>query len=120
MFKITIVNMRFYKPKPDIILFPVDRRTPVGNPFHMRSESERNIVCDKYEEWFKYLLTKEYNPIFMQYLDRIYQTSKSNNIALGCWCAPKRCHAETIKKFLEYDTNIEKFLKGTDSYERNP
>ena len=26
---------------------------------------------------------------------------KEHDICLACWCAPKRCHAETIKKFIE-------------------
>ena len=32
---------------------PVTRGTPLGNPFPMNHPGERDLVCDKYEEWFK-------------------------------------------------------------------
>lgn len=34
-------------------------------------------------------------------LDRIIELAKNNDITLLCWCYPKRCHAETIKRYIE-------------------
>lgn len=32
--------------------FYIDRRSPLGNPFHMQNESQRDFVCDRYEQYF--------------------------------------------------------------------
>lgn len=95
---IRIVNLRTYKPIPDEILFKVDRSTKLGNPFYMHNESERDEVCDKYEKWF----WENYNEPFYDYLSEIAYAACTKDIALGCWCYPKRCHAETIKAHLEW------------------
>ena len=84
----------------------------MGNPFVMQSESQRDEVCDKYDEWF-YQQVNE--PKFLQdvcdstitlngvtkQLKQLFIEFSKNDIKLGCFCAPKRCHCETIKLFLE-------------------
>lgn len=77
----------------------VDRETPVGNPYHMRDESQRDLACDRYQEWFE--IQMEQDNEFSRYINNILKIAREHNIALACWCAPKRCHAETIKKYLE-------------------
>jgi len=68
----------------------VDRGTDWGNPFVMRSmtESERQRVCELYEQYAIWRLTVE-----PRWLDAL----KGHHLA--CWCAPKRCHAETLLRF---------------------
>lgn len=65
----------------------VDRMTKWGNPFAMRHEStqERDRVCDAYERWIKQ------RP---QLIEEAKNELRGKNLA--CWCAPKRCHAETL------------------------
>jgi hypothetical protein len=70
-----------------------------GNPFWMSDESKRNEVCDKYEECFKTKILT--NPILKGGLDRLREKAKTQNYALICFCWPKRCHAETILRYLE-------------------
>lgn len=98
---IEIMNMRYEKPKYNYD-FRIDRVTPVGNPFFMKSEKERDIVCDRYELWFKSkvkLVIDSSN--FRKYLDDMIITyCKYKKIRLFCWCSPKRCHGETIKNYL--------------------
>jgi hypothetical protein len=78
----------------------VDRRSVLGNPFIMKGEKERDIVCEKYKEWF-YKQLKGKNPEFLHELRRLYKLWKvKGELTLICWCAPKRCHSETIKDFL--------------------
>jgi hypothetical protein len=55
---IEVVNIkdiggRPVKPPKGVIYRRIDRRTPLGNPYPMRNESqaERDRVCDLYEEW---------------------------------------------------------------------
>jgi hypothetical protein len=64
----------------------------------MNKEIERDLVCDKYEKVFNFLSRlpkrKAYLNEILEYL-REYKT-----VYLLCWCYPKRCHAETVKKWL--------------------
>ena len=101
---IRIANLRNVKLNPNEILIKVDRSSILGNPFYMHNESERNSVCDQYESYFNNIIAHKNDPnntAFMNELRRIYKIAKNNDIVLGCWCYPKRCHSETIKRFLE-------------------
>lgn len=85
--------------------FWVDGRTPLGNPFvgkdGVHDDEHRDEVCDKYEKWFHQHVggdDRELN----RYLLRIKMALiVHNKIRLFCHCAPKRCHAETIKNYLD-------------------
>lgn len=80
----------------------VDRASALGNPFYMSCELERNEVCNKYEEWFKKQLAEGTNIKFLNELEHLKMFYEIyGKLRLFCWCYPKRCHAETIKKFLE-------------------
>jgi hypothetical protein len=100
MIKVAIKNLRKSKPKHPWQV-RVDRASILGNPYHMVDESQRDKVCNQYEEYFnenmKYPDTAFYNEI-----ERLYGIMKEyGKLELYCWCAPKRCHAETIKAYLE-------------------
>ena len=99
---IRIVNIKNYKAKENEILIKVDRTNKVlGNQFIMKEESQRDEVCNKYQEWFDQQI-KDNNLELINALNKIKDLSLKTDIALGCWCYPKRCHAETIKRHLEY------------------
>lgn len=100
---IRIVNLRTYKPVSGEVLIKVDRSTPVGNPFYMKDESMRDEVCRRYDSHFP--LYMQNNKAFSDYINHIVDVAKKHNIALGCWCYPKRCHAETIKAYIVYPHN---------------
>ncbi len=82
----------------------IGRPSPLGNPYILqnpRSRSERNLVCDMYEVWFEDRVRAQ-DPRVMNELRRLYKLAKTQGrLVLGCYCAPKRCHGETIKQFLE-------------------
>ena len=95
---IKILNMREHKPEKDCDV-RVDRRTILGNPFYMNDESQRDKVCDKYDAYFAKQLCE--NAEFAEEVERIitlYQTYGELN--LFCWCFPKRCHAETVRRYV--------------------
>lgn len=96
---IRIVNLRNYNLHEGEVLIKVDRSTAVGNPFFMRDESMRDEVCDKYAQYFDKMFGRQNE--FTTSIHNIVRIAKEHNVALGCWCAPKRCHAETIKKYIE-------------------
>jgi len=77
------------------------RPSPLGNPFPMRDESQRDEVCEQYDAWFQAKVEAQ-DPAVMGELRRLWRVWKRDGaLNLVCWCAPKRCHCETIKQFLE-------------------
>ena len=64
----------------------IDRFSDWGNPFEMGKDGTRDEVCDNYEQHFipfKPSLTKKIHEL--------------KGMALGCWCAPARCHGDHLK-----------------------
>jgi len=86
--------------------FRIDRGSPVGNPFHMKDESERNLVCDLYDEWFNYMMDfreelEDSEPEFYRYVDIMVDAYRvCGRVDLWCWCIPKRCHGITIANYI--------------------
>lgn len=99
---IRIVNLRNYVMTDDEILIRLDRSNKVlGNKFIMNNESQRKVVCEQYERWFYEQIVKQ-NEDVRDELRRIFMIIKNNKkVAFGCWCAPKRCHTETILNYLK-------------------
>lgn len=84
----------------------VGRPTALGNPFVMRVESDRDTVCDKYEQWFAYQIMLK-TPKVMSQLCEIWRQSKGKeHVVLGCYCSPRRCHAETIARYLNHYSEL--------------
>ena len=75
------------------------RPSILGNPFNMQIMS-RDQSCDKYQEYFDAKI-KAKDPAFMSGLRNIYKLAKKGDVNLVCFCAPKRCHTESIKAFLD-------------------
>lgn len=96
---IEICNLRKGKPT-NLWDFRVDRFSALGNPFKADSERQRDFVCQRYEGWFSKVSGN--NADVVAYLEQILAAhQKYGKIRLFCWCVPKRCHAETIKRYLE-------------------
>ena len=68
-----------------------DRGTDWGNPFVMKSERDRDYVCEMFERYAKWRITVE--PTWLEPL--------RHATGLACWCVPKRCHVETIVRMIE-------------------
>ena len=105
--QINIKNLRYEQPKHEWDV-RVDRGTPLGNPFYMSLGRERDSVCDRYKAW---LLTqiKNKNKIVLDELYRLRDLySYFQELNLFCWCAPKRCHVETIIDALLYRNEFNK------------
>jgi len=88
----------------------VDRSSPVGNPYEIKDYREvfkkeldcRDYVCKLYEREFERLREIPFFEAYLQSLVRIYE--RHGRLRLWCWCAPKRCHAETIKHWIVKQT----------------
>jgi len=91
MFDICIVK----GPRADAVY--CGRPSPLGNPFRMLSESDRDRVCDEYDVWF-HENVDNLKPVLRELW---HKGVRDGSLLLSCWCAPKRCHLETVKAFLE-------------------
>lgn len=74
--------------------------SPLGNPFPMRTEGDRDKSCSDYENWFNECIRNKV-PEILEEIERLLELAKRGDLTLLCWCAPKRCHCLTIKKYLE-------------------
>ena len=88
------------------------RGSALGNPFVMKNGTERDEVCDKYEGYFKEQVYVLKNENMLKELRAIYKQALKGDVNLGCFCAPKRCHCDTIKEFIEI--NIKKHNEKTN------
>jgi Domain of unknown function (DUF4326) len=73
-----VLNKRTDTIPPDAVY--CGRPSKYRNPFKMRSESERDCVCDRFEA---------------EVLPRL-DVSGLRGKDLVCWCAPLRCHCDAI------------------------
>ena len=102
---IKIMNLRRHKPSEKWD-FVVDRTSPLGNPFFIQAEHDRNGACIYYEKWFDSLLQdvpreQERKNEAIKYLASLVAVYRLyGKLRLFCWCAPKRCHARTIKNYI--------------------
>ena len=71
-------------PVPEGAVY-VGRPTKFGNPFAISAECERDAVCEVFEA---YVLS---NPALVA---SIKGELRGKNLV--CWCAPLRCHADTL------------------------
>lgn len=96
---IEIKNLRNEKPTQPYQV-RIDRgHSILCNPFYMHSEDEREEVCRKYKDHFA--LQVFHNEAFTNALRELYRIAKRyGKLELFCWCAPKKCHGETIRNFL--------------------
>lgn len=84
----------------------VARPSLFGNPFEIGKDGTRSEVIQKYEEYFvQRLETDEHFKI--DFLKLVSKAEKED-ICLVCWCCPKSCHAEIIKKYIDSELNKRK------------
>jgi hypothetical protein len=81
-----IANIKKHEPY-DVY---IGRGSPFGNPY---KHGYRNENCDNYEIYFRSRIKN--NSHFKSLV------LKLQGKTLGCFCKPKRCHGDTIVKYLE-------------------
>ena len=78
----------------------VGRPSPLGNPFPLHREEERSAVIRDYEEWLAEELRDLSSPASRE-IHRLAELARKQNLCLVCFCAPKACHADIIKRTIE-------------------
>jgi len=119
----TIQVVNLHKTTAD---WNLGRSSSLGNPFKVEGDN-LDLVCDVFAEYlFHILLHKESIPadvavdISLRYhlristayknpsreeiltlLAEVYGVAKTEDVTIGCYCKPKRCHLDTVKQFLD-------------------
>lgn len=104
---ITIVNKHTHKPTVND--FYIGRGSPLGNPYtSMKTKTKAQFRCETREEsvnqYEKYILEKVRikDKQICDMLNKIYLAAKQKkDVYLVCFCAPKLCHGNVIKKIIE-------------------
>ena len=78
----------------------VGRPSPLGNPFKLEREAQRGAVIERYERWLREHIASHDRQV-CQELNRLYRIARdTGELELTCWCAPKPCHADVIRRVL--------------------
>lgn len=77
------------------------RGSALGNPYTITYKQDRDYVCDQYAKYFNHTVNVLEVPDMVEQVDKIIAAAKEGDVQLVCYCAPKRCHCETIKQHVE-------------------
>lgn len=85
----------------------IGRPSPLGNPFTTKKESIADFLVkshdeciDLYEQWLNIQIDKK-NTDVLNELNRLINIHiQTGELYLSCWCKPKRCHGDIIRKVL--------------------
>lgn len=100
---ITILNKSHGYIQSDTVFY-IGRGSVLGNPYSHR-KFEHTIKCRSRDEaiaLYEQYLIREYpsNIAIRAELHRLKDAAEKGPISLLCYCTPKRCHGEIIKKIL--------------------
>lgn len=104
---ITVKNK--YTSKKDNNDIYIGRGSPLGNPFcHLEIENTKaEFKCETREDainnFEKYIneKIKLKDSLICNELNKIYLMAKKQDVNLVCFCKPKSCHGDVIKKIIE-------------------
>ncbi len=108
---IQIMNLKDGR-KPSLLYdFRIDRSTPVGNQYYIPAverkrhgiplEIYRKNAIEWYQDWFD-RMTQGEDKAFHMYINMMEDAlRKYDKLRLFCWCAPKQCHGEIIRAYLQ-------------------
>lgn len=72
--------------------------SPLANPYPLPCEAERPAVLARYAAWLQRELHAQ-ERAFRELL-RLLGLATSGGVVLCCWCAPRLCHGQEIRKAL--------------------
>jgi hypothetical protein len=86
------INKHFHvlkEAKERGLYYQIDRYSSYGNPFFLDTDGNRDEVCDGYIEYFKHKRSLH------------NKVKELKGKALGCHCAPLRCHGDHLKSLAD-------------------
>ena len=76
------------------------RGSPLGNPYIPVVDGDRDQVCDKFEVYFEKQVWTAGSAIEHEVRALARKLLADGRLRLGCFCAPLRCHTETVRRHL--------------------
>lgn len=73
--------------------------SPLGNPFKLRFECDREKILARYEYWLREQLKTD-TPQRRE-IQHLADCARDQDVVLLCWCAPKLCHGDAVKRIVE-------------------
>ena len=98
--KINILNKHKTFQKGEYI----GRGSPLGNPFKIGPDGTREEVVAKYDDWLTDKINRQ-DPEIINELTRLYYIAEKGELNLICFCSPKLCHGEIIRRELHHAYN---------------
>lgn len=78
----------------------VGRPSTLGNPFRITKTQTREMAVDRYAIWLIDAIKFE-DPVILYELEHLFAPLLRNEpTILICWCSPKLCHADVLKRVL--------------------
>jgi hypothetical protein len=96
---ISVRNKRSWKGAGEYI----GRPSVLGNPFFLADKNDdamRHRVIKDYKFWITQHIHNKNKPV-LEELVRLAKIAELGDLNLICWCAPKACHGDIIKRILE-------------------
>jgi hypothetical protein len=91
----------------------IGRGSPLGNPYsHLPNTKAlfrvdtREQAISSYETWLDQQIKTE-NPDVVHELVRLYRKAETGPVKLVCYCAPKACHGDVIRRILLKEKEIQ-------------
>ena len=78
----------------------IGRGSYLGNPFPLGDFVNREDCIKEYEKYLSENILMK-NEKIMRALKQIYDASQDHPVNLQCFCAPHKCHGDSIKKLIE-------------------
>ena len=101
---INVVNVKTYKGSGEYVgrsnSYYGLTGSVLANPENLKSEADRNANIARYAIWLKDKMKSD-TPQKREVLRLKTLWKTSGELTLICWCAPRACHAEVIKRFIE-------------------
>ena len=96
--EIKVVNIKKFDEKehPEAACVNIMRPNPLGNPFFMDGEEQREISVRK----FYHYLRKEYakkDKVYNELMSILETIKAGKDVYLICICSPRLCHGDIIK-----------------------
>jgi len=103
MEEVIVVSLRKGAPPIPKGYVPVriDRKSPLlGNPFFLDDKNDRagrDRVIDNFRDYLRGEM-REKSPVWQEVIKLADRVQRGEKLALQCWCSPKPCHGDIIKK----------------------
>lgn len=83
----------------------IGRPSLLGNPFEIGAHGEREDVISFYRRWLWDRILEQ-GEVYAE-MKRLARLSRQGDLTLICWCSPKSCHGDVVKRAVEYLSSID-------------